>query len=80
MWLHGRDAVAHDVYVARTKEEAEAADGNSTSLLASETGIKNNIFGLGKLEPGQTYYWRVDVIKPDRVRMKGDVWNFRVAP
>jgi hypothetical protein len=80
MWLHGRDAVAHDVYVARTKEEAEAADGNSTSLLASETGIKNNIFGLGKLEPGQTYYWRVDVIKPDRARIKGDVWNFRVAP
>ncbi|MEO2046830.1 MAG: right-handed parallel beta-helix repeat-containing protein [Pirellulales bacterium] len=80
MWLQGRDAASHDVLVARTREEVELAGSDSSHLIASEIGIKNNLFDPGKLEHGQTYYWRVDVIKQNGKRINGDIWAFRVKP
>ena len=80
MWLQARDAVSHDVFVARTKEEVVLADSDSSHLIASEIGAKNNIFDPGKLEHGQVYFWRVDVIKQNGTRVNGDIWTFRVEP
>ncbi|NQV33182.1 MAG: discoidin domain-containing protein, partial [Phycisphaeraceae bacterium] len=39
-------------------------------------------FDPGRLEFGQTYYWRVDEVNgtPDKTVFKGDVWSFTAEP
>lgn len=37
----------------------------------------SNIFSPGKLNPSQTYYWRIDSLKNGKTT-RGDTWNFTV--
>jgi hypothetical protein len=69
-WTKGDTAVFHNVYVATTPDLTEA------NLLG-----KNQPFTLyyhvAGLEPGATYYWRVDEIEADMTTVRtGDVWTF----
>jgi hypothetical protein len=64
----------HDVYVG-TDPNLAAAD-----LLGPRQPLKMFFYVPG-LQPGTTYYWRVDEIDPDGTTVHaGDVWSFLAQP
>jgi len=74
-WTAGETAALHDVYFGRTPELAEA------HLIASLQPAFPAICQMpGDLEPGATYYWRVDQIDGDGKVYTGDAWHFVAAP
>jgi len=76
-WIPGQTAVAHDVYLGTDHDDID--DGLTTS--AVYVGRQDaNSFDPGRLEFGQTYYWRVDEIASDGEITKGDIWSFTVEP
>ena len=68
MWLGGYKANKHKLYFA--DKESDLA------FQKTFTG-KDNIFTPGKLESGQTYYWRVDALRNGET-ITGDVWKFTI--
>ena len=73
-WRAGREAVAHDVYFSTDRQ----AVVNGTALVDTAT---ENSYLPGPLDPGQTYYWRIDEInEAETVSVwEGDVWEFTTA-
>lgn len=70
-WLAGEGAIAHTVYFGTD----EAAVANATEgIPAGDTA-----FDPGPLEPGATYYWRVDEFDGTETH-EGPVWSFTVTP
>ena len=71
-WQAGLTAAMHDVYFGETPELGEADfKGRQPALM---------YFHLGVLEPGKTYYWRVDEVDADGNVYEGTVWSFTVMP
>jgi hypothetical protein len=69
-WTAGSTAMLHDVYIGKTPELG-AAD-----LVGPRQPLAMFYYTAG-LEPGVTYYWRVDEIEKDGVTViTGDVWTF----
>ncbi len=69
-WTAGDGAAAHNVYLGTTP-----ALGDAHRILSQYTATLY-YHGAG-LEPGVTYYWRVDEIETDGVTIHpGDVWSF----
>jgi hypothetical protein len=64
------------VYFGTNPEDVNSA----TTPSASNLNVTS--FDPGRLEFGQTYYWRVDEVNgtPDKTVFKGDVWSFTVEP
>ena len=75
-WTPGQFAATHNVYVGESLEEVEGA----TMLTVS--GLDVNSVDPGRLEFGQTYFWRVDEVNgtADKTVFKGSVWSFDVEP
>ncbi len=72
-WENGINALFHAVYLGETFDEVnDAADGDH--MIGSET------FDPGVLEPGRTYYWRVDEYAGLTTVCRGDVWSFTTLP
>ena len=69
-WSKGETAMFHDVYLGRDPNLTEAdrvATGQFATLYFHPAG----------LEPGATYYWRVDEVEADLTTVHtGDVWTF----
>ena len=84
-WKAGACAVTHDVYMG-TDYDAVSAGAEATflgnvdepSILVGTTGRP---FPDG-LQPGTTYYWRVDEVNDvnDNSPWTGDVWSFWLPP
>lgn len=73
-WTAGDSAMFHDVYFGTTPELTEADRVASRQIFAM-------YFHPTGLEPGVTYYWRVDEIEADAVTLyTGDVWSFTAMP
>ncbi len=69
-WGAGDNALFHNVYVGTTPDLTEA------NLVASRQPFTMLYYVQG-LQPGATYYWRVDEIENDGVTVHtGDVWTF----
>jgi len=69
-WTAGSTAMLHDVYLGKT------ADLGAADLVGPRQPLAMFYYALG-LEPGVTYYWRVDEIEKDGVTViAGDVWTF----
>ncbi len=69
-WTKGDTAVFHNVYFGTTPELTEAN-------LVSPRQTFNMYWHIAGLEPGVTYYWRIDEVEPDMVTTHiGDVWSF----
>ncbi len=69
-WKPGVTALVHNVYVG-TKSELGAADLVAPSLPAAV------YYYAAPLQPGITYYWRVDEVEQDMKTVHtGDVWSF----
>jgi endonuclease/exonuclease/phosphatase family metal-dependent hydrolase len=65
-WLAGSNTLSHDVYFG------------AVSPGTFRTNQTNAIFAPGTLNPGTTYYWRVNERKSSGV-VTGDVWSFRTS-
>ena len=81
-WAPGLFARTHDVYFGTVFDDVNAAStGNPLDVLLGQ-GQDVNAIDAGRLEFGQTYYWRVDEVNgpPDNTVFKGEVWSFQVEP
>jgi hypothetical protein len=81
-WTPGRFAVAHDVYFGASFNDVnDASRGDTTGVLKSQAQEPNSL-DPGRLQLGQTYYWRVDEVNapPSGAIWKGGVWSFTVEP
>ncbi len=69
-WSAGNDAMLHNVYVGTTLELGQA------QLVSPRNPLTMFYYPL-PLQPGTTYYWRVDEIGKDGATVyPGDVWSF----
>ena len=69
-WMPGDGAVLHDVYIGTTP------DLGPDDLVASRQPL-TMYWHLPGLDPGVTYYWRVDEVEMDTVTTHtGTVWSF----
>jgi hypothetical protein len=66
-WRPATDAAKHKVYMGPGPD--------NLSLLAETTDPSYEIIGT-EMEPGATYYWRVDEVQADGSVVTGDVWSF----
>jgi hypothetical protein len=82
-WRSGNYATAHDVYLGLDQVSVrDANSSNSLGVYQQRQPVADGNFGVGVLELGKTYYWRIDEVNeansPD-VIWKGDIWQFTVA-
>jgi len=75
-WTPGNFADAHDVYFSTDFDNV--IDG--VALVSPHQDA--NVYDPGRLEYGQTYYWRVDEVNapPDSTVYEGSVWSFTIEP
>jgi len=81
-WSAGEFAFTHDVYFGESFDDVNAADtANPLGGLVGQAQDANT-YDAGRLEFGQTYYWRVDEVNspPDNTVFKGNIWSFQVEP
>jgi len=77
-WVPGEAARTHDVYLGTSF--AEVSDATGASAVRVAVGQDANSFDPGRLQYGQTYYWRVDEVDASFKVSKGIVWSFSVEP
>ncbi|UCD49112.1 MAG: discoidin domain-containing protein [Phycisphaerales bacterium] len=81
-WDPGSYAATHDVYLGTSFDDVnDASRANALDVLISQ-GQADTTYDAGRLEFGQTYFWRIDEVNaaPDNTIFKGDVWSFTVEP
>jgi hypothetical protein len=73
-WRPGREAVAYEVYLSTDRQAV--IDG--TALVDTVT---ENSYLPGPLDPGQTYYWKINEVDDAEATSvwEGDVWKFTTA-
>jgi hypothetical protein len=72
-WTKGDTALFHNVYFGTAPELTEA------NLVAPRQPFALYYHALG-LQPGTTYYWRVDEIEASGTIQTGNVWSFTSEP
>jgi hypothetical protein len=71
-WTKGLGTILNTVYFGDDFDAvANATDGQSTPVTT---------YNPGALEPGKTYFWRVDEFDEGGATHKGDVWSFKTMP
>jgi len=84
-WRTGDFAVSHDLYIGTdfddVKNGAEGTFVGNTSSELQIVGFPGFPIPEG-LEPGATYYWRVDEVNEadPNSPWEGDVWSFSIVP
>ena len=75
-WVPNDYAGTHDVYFGASFDDV------NTMTVPTAAGLDVNSFDPGRLEFGQTYFWRVDEVNstPDKAVFKGKVWSFTAEP
>ena len=75
-WKPGKFAATHNVYFGGSFDDVNGA------TVPTAASLDVNSFDPGRLEFGQTYYWRVDEVNsaPDRTVFKGKIWSFTAEP
>jgi hypothetical protein len=76
-WIATTNAVSHDVYLGVDFDDID--DGTTASAVYKGRQSANS-FNPGRLELGQTYYWRVDEVTSGGAISKGNIWSFTVEP
>ena len=72
-WTSGFNTILHYVYLGENFDDVEAGTGGTSQGVA---GLPS--FSPGALEPGKTYYWRIDEFDGSET-YKGDIWSFTTA-
>jgi hypothetical protein len=82
-WSPGDTAVSHDVYLSDNFDDVN--DGAETAFVGNQT-LTFVIAGFpgmpvpDGLNPGTTYYWRIDEVEADGTVHIGNVWSFWIPP
>jgi regulation of enolase protein 1 (concanavalin A-like superfamily) len=80
-WTPAEGAVAHDLYFGTNAADVLAANRGNSLGVALGVGQDANSYDVGRLELGQTCFWRVDEVEADGVTIhQGDLWSFTVEP
>jgi len=82
-WTPGEFAATHDVYFGTVFGDVnDAGRSNQRGVLGSQGQIATTYDPPGRLDLGQTYFWRIDEVNapPTSTIFKGDVWSFTVEP
>ena len=79
-WEPGDYAATHNVYLGTTFADVNSATASSPLLVSR--GQAGTTYNPGRLELGQSYYWRIDEVNapPSSTVFKSDVWSFTVEP
>jgi hypothetical protein len=79
-WTPGPFAATHNVYFGKNLDDVANADIGSPLLVSPAQDA--NTYDPGRLEFGQTYYWRIDEVNapPDLTVFKGKIWSFEAEP
>ncbi len=79
-WTPGSFADKHDVYLGTNLDDVNNA--GTDSLLLISPAQDSNSYNAGRLDLGETYFWRIDEVNapPDSTVFKGDVWSFTIEP
>ncbi len=72
MWLEGKEAISHDVYLGASETAVANANRESPEYKGNRA---TNILDPGPLKAARTYYWRVDAVTKDGT-VAGAVWSF----
>jgi len=70
-WQPGKDAQKYDVYFGADRGEVAGGTGGTSKGTQITTS-----YDPGLLDPGTTYYWRVDLIDNANKTHAGEVWSF----
>ena len=82
-WEPGEDAEKHDVYFGTVFADVhDASRTDPRGVLVSQAQVAATYDPPGRLDLGQTYYWRIDEVSapPASKISKGVVWSFTVEP
>jgi len=78
-WRSGKSASWHDVYFGTDFDDVNDANTSSSEYKGRQSVDANSYDPPGPLEPGPTYYWRIDEVNPGYPDSKGDLWSFTVC-
>jgi len=81
-WTPGELADTHDIYFGKVFDDVNDADGSDPRGVLAHQGQVDTTYDPGRLDFGQTYYWRIDEVNatPESTIFKGPVWSFTVEP
>ncbi|MHC4646845.1 MAG: LamG domain-containing protein, partial [Planctomycetota bacterium] len=79
-WTAGDNAVTHNVYFGTGDRDVRDANTLDPEFRLNQPGTAYNAGLLESLQPGVTYFWRIDEVKPGHPHSpwKGDVWKFKI--
>ena len=79
-WGAGDFAVKHDVYLGTSFDDVNDATAGGDLMIGQ--GLTDTALDVGRLEFGQTYFWRVDEVNgaPDNTVFKGVIWSLTIEP
>jgi len=78
-WTPGSFADTHNVYLGTVYDDVNNADTSSPLLVGPAQDA--NTYDPGRLDLGQTYFWRIDEVEADGMTIhKGSVWSFTIEP
>ncbi|MHC4206376.1 MAG: PA14 domain-containing protein, partial [Planctomycetota bacterium] len=72
-WAAGFGTILHNVYLGDNFDDVDAGTGGTAQGPAALP-----TFSVGNLDPGKTYYWRIDEFDGFETH-KGDIWSFATA-
>jgi predicted outer membrane repeat protein len=75
-WTPGKTARLFNVYFGTDFETVYHANINNPLDVLVSQNQDPNTFSPGRLNTGQTYYWRVDEVDSDGTIITGTVWTF----
>lgn len=80
-WMPGQTDVQHDVYFGEDESAVVSATSLDPTIYRGRQSVGAAIYDPGALEPGRTYYWRVDGVNVADVNSpwRGRVWKFSTA-
>jgi hypothetical protein len=74
-WTSGSSAQWHMIYLGTTPDLGQA------DFKAKQMQMQTMYYHFAGLQPGVTYYWRIDEMEADNKTVyQGDVWSFTTAP
>ena len=84
-WIPGSFAVSHDMYFGTSFDDV---NNGAERTFVGNLGVTSQVVGFpgfpapDGLEPGTTYYWRIDEVNDTDPNSpwKGDIWSFSVPP
>ena len=76
-WTAGFGDMSHNVYFGDDFDDVDGGVGGTFRANKVSTSYNLNVLYPGGLNPGKTYYWRIDEVESGGGNTyKGDVWSF----